>query len=132
MKSYVVRDAVPAEAREKLKMYPELLQDMLFYRGIEKAEDADAFLNPNYEKHIHDPYLLKDMEKAVERILRAIEKNERIIVYTDYDADGIPAGVIFYDFFKRIGFTNFENYFPHRYEEGYGLNIAAIEKFKES
>jgi single-stranded-DNA-specific exonuclease len=133
MKSYAVRDDLPVDhpARISLHAYPELLQHLLFHRGIERAEEAEAFLNPAWPAHLHDPYLMKDMHKAVKRVLHAIKNNEHIVVYTDYDADGIPAGVIFHDFFKKIGFTNFENYFPHRYEEGYGLNIKAVEKFAQ-
>ena len=65
---------------------------------------------------------MKDMDKAVDRILSAIKNNERIAFFTDYDCDGLPAGVIFHDLSKRIGYTNFENYIPHRHEEGFGLN----------
>jgi len=72
---------------------------------------------------------MKDMDKAVERILEIIEKNEKILIYSDYDADGIPGAVVLYDFFKKIGYENFENYIPHRQNEGYGLNMKAIEKF---
>jgi single-stranded-DNA-specific exonuclease len=71
---------------------------------------------------------MQDMERAVLRILSAIENNERIIIYNDYDCDGIPAGVLLHDFFAKIGYEHFSNYIPHRYREGYGLNIAAIEQ----
>lgn len=128
-KSYILRDAPPDSVRESLKTYPELLQELLYSRGIEKSDDADAFLNPNYDLQVHDPFLMKDMEKAVDRILHAVYTNEKTVIYSDYDADGIPAGVIIHDFFKKIGFTNFTNYFPHRFEEGYGLNMAAVESF---
>lgn len=102
---------------------------LLFYRGIKTSEDKAEFLNPSYEKHIHDPFLLKDAEKAAKRIIKAIEANEEIVIYSDYDADGIPAGVIFHDFFKKIGFKNFINYIPHRHDEGFGLNTDAVEQF---
>jgi single-stranded-DNA-specific exonuclease len=106
-----------------------LLEHLLFHRGIENAEEINSFLNPNYEKHLHDPFTMKDMERVVTRILNAVEKNEKVIIYSDYDTDGIPAGVIFHDFFKKIGFKNFQNYIPHRHNEGFGLNIEAIEQF---
>ena len=70
-----------------------LLEHLLFHRGIEGEESVNSFLNPNYEKHLHDPFKMKDMDKVVSRILKAIEKNEKIIIYSDYDTDGIPAGV---------------------------------------
>src|SRR5688572_28468305 len=93
------------------------------------TEEADRLLNPVYERDIHDAFKLKDMSQAVERILKAIRDNEKIMIYSDYDADGIPGGVVLHDFFKKTGFTNFENYFPHRYEEGYGLHVEAVQKF---
>jgi len=75
---------------------------------------------------------MTDMDVAVTRILRAIKDGENIIIYSDYDCDGIPGGVALHDFFVSIGFENFENYIPHRHEEGFGFNEKAVEKFKES
>lgn len=79
---------------------------------------------------LHDPYLLKDMDKAVERILSAIKTGEKIVVYSDFDADGIPGGALLSDFFRNIGYKNFTNYIPHRNDEGYGFHEKLIEKFK--
>ena len=107
----------------------DLVDHLLFYRDIKTPEEKEKFINPDYEKHIHDPFLLKDAEKAAKRIIEAIENNEKVVVYSDYDADGIPAGVIFHDLFKKIGFKNFTNYIPHRHDEGFGLNTDAIEEF---
>ena len=109
--------------------YPVLLRTLLEKRGIKTTEEVEDFLNPSYERDLHDPFLLPDMEKAVERILQAIEKKEKIVIYSDYDADGIPGGVILHDFFKKIGHPNFTNYIPHRHLEGFGLNKEAIEEF---
>jgi single-stranded-DNA-specific exonuclease len=131
MKLYSVREALPQEASENLKAYPELVRSLLYYRGITDAEKAQEFLNPSYETGLHDPYLMKDMDKAVKRILAAIENNERILIYSDYDADGIPAAVVMHDFFKLIGYENFEVYIPHRHNEGYGLHLEAIDTFKD-
>ena len=61
----------------------------------------DINLEVDYEKGIHDPFLMKDMDKAVERILRAIETGEKIVIFSDYDADGIPGAVVLHDFFKK-------------------------------
>ena len=115
---------------EKLAGYPELLKILLLNRGIKDKAEAEAFLNPDYERDLHDPFLLLDMDKAVERILQAIEKKEKIVIYSDYDADGIPGGVILHDFLQKIGYENFYNYIPHRHLEGFGLNEEAIGKFK--
>ncbi len=109
--------------------YPTFLQTLLNNRGINTEEAAEKFLNPDYDRDLHDPFLLKDMDKAVGRILQAIEKKEKVVVYSDYDADGIPGAVTLHDFFKKIGFTNFTNYIPHRHNEGFGLHHEAIEEF---
>ena len=108
MKKYSVRKEISERVEESLKSYPEILRRLLCYRGIEKSDDAEKFLNPDYDSGTHDPFLMKDMYKAVERILKAIERNEKIIIYSDYDADGIPGAVILHDFFKKSGFTNFK------------------------
>ena len=116
---------------EALAGYPELLRILFLNRGIKNKEEAEAFLQPDYERDIHDPFLLPDMDKAVERILEAIKKKEKIVIYSDYDADGIPGGAILHDFFQKINYENFANYIPHRHMEGFGLNPEAIDKFKE-
>ncbi len=130
MQKYLVRNEVTAESAPELVEYPELVRHLLFHRGISTKADAENFLFPNYETGVHDPFLMKDMEKAVDRVLEAFEKKQKILIYSDYDADGIPGGVVLHDFFKKIGYANFENYFPHRYEEGYGVHVEAMEKFK--
>jgi single-stranded-DNA-specific exonuclease len=128
MKKYALRDSIPKKIDTKLVSYPELTRALLFARGIEELDLAEKFLNPNYDTDLHDPFLLKDMDKTVTRILKAIDTNEKIGIFSDYDADGIPGGVVLHDFFKKIGYTNFLNYIPMRNEEGFGLNVLAIEK----
>ncbi len=104
----------------------ELLEKLLELRGYTDAQSRDNFLNPKY-LDMYDPFLMNDMDKAVMRIFQAIEQNERICIYSDYDADGVPGGVILHDFFKKIGFENFSNYIPHRHDEGYGVHKEALE-----
>ncbi len=116
-------------AAQKTSPPSELVLKLLENRGITKAEDIENFLTPVYDRDIHDPFLLHDMEKAVTRIIHAIEGNELIIIYADYDADGIPGAVIFSDFFKKIGYENFAVYIPHRHDEGYGLHDDAVINF---
>jgi len=106
----------------------ELLDILLSNRGIPKAE-REKFLNPSYEDHIYDPFLMKDMERVCVRIFEAVEGKEKILIYSDYDCDGIPASVIIHDFFHKIGYENFTVYIPDRHDEGYGLNIEAIDQF---
>ncbi|HNW71336.1 MAG TPA: single-stranded-DNA-specific exonuclease RecJ [Candidatus Paceibacterota bacterium] len=112
-----------------MEKYSELLQILLKKIGILDKEKAEAFLNPNYERDMHDPFLMKDMECSCVRIFEAIEAKEKIIIYSDYDADGIPGAVILQDLFKKINFKNFEVYIPQRNSEGYGLSIDAIKEF---
>jgi len=116
---------------EFLSGYPDLLKILFFNRGIINKEQAEIFLFPDYERDIHNPFLLPDMEKAVGRIIQAISKKEKIVIYSDYDADGIPGGVILHDLFNKLGYQNFTNYIPHRHLEGFGLNQEAIDKFDE-
>ena len=119
MKGYSIRE----------KVNGDLVDHLLHYRNIREPEEKHGFLNPNYDLQTHDPFLLKDAEKAARRIIKAIENNEKVVVYSDYDGDGIPAGVVYHDFFKKIGFKNFINYIPHRHNEGFGLNVEAVEQF---
>lgn len=126
MRPYTLRPPVPDEAKTALGGMPELTADLLVARGVASAEDAEAFLNPLYGEHSHDPFLLPDMGVAVERILRAVRGGERIAIWSDYDCDGIPGGVLLHDLFALIGYANFENYIPHRHAEGYGMNEEGI------
>lgn len=132
MQKYKLAPAPDSETEKNLLAYSPLVRQLLCGRGIVRAEEAERFLNPHYENHTHDPFLMKDMEKAVERILRAIHNDERIAIWSDYDADGIPGAVVLHDFFKRIGYLNFENYIPDRHGEGFGLNHKAIEQLNNS
>lgn len=106
----------------------ELLELLLKNRGVSK-EDQDRFLNPSFQDHVYDPFLMLNMERVCVRIFEATEAKEKIIIYSDYDCDGIPASVIMHDFFNKIGYKNFSIYIPDRHDEGYGLHIDAIEQF---
>ncbi|NCU28298.1 MAG: single-stranded-DNA-specific exonuclease RecJ [Candidatus Moranbacteria bacterium] len=108
--------------------HEELLEILLNNRGIE-IKDREKFLNPSYEDHLNDPFLLKGMETSVVRFFEAVSNNQKIVIYSDYDADGIPAAVILHDFLKKINYENFSVYIPHRHDEGYGLHADAIEEF---
>ena len=110
-----------------LSSYPDLVQTLLKKRGITNSADADHFLYPDFTRDVRDPFGILNMEKAVERILRAIDASEKIAVYADYDCDGIPGATLFNDFLKKIKYENFEVYIPHRNIEGYGLNTNALD-----
>ncbi len=131
MAKYKERKDAPESIRKELGKYTVLLQKLLFHRGIKTKKDAEVFLNPDWDRDHHDPFLILNMERAVKRILKAIDKNEKIIIYGDFDCDGIPGSVLLHDFFKKIGYKNFSNYIPHRHDEGYGFHVAAVEQFIE-
>ena len=113
---------------DTLTLHP-LTQKLLENRGISDPDAVLRFLYPDYDRDISDPFLILNMEKAVERILSSMKKNERIVIYGDYDCDGIPGSVVLHDLFRKIGYLNVINYIPHRHLEGYGLNMGAIEQF---
>ncbi|MDQ5950096.1 MAG: single-stranded-DNA-specific exonuclease, partial [Patescibacteria group bacterium] len=129
-KSYTVRESLEDADRGNLKSFSDTLAHLLFHRGIKSEDEAVAFMSPNYDRHVHDPFLLLGMEKAVQRILQAINNGEKIAIFSDYDADGVPGAVVLHDFFKLAGFHNFLNYIPDRQEEGFGLSVFAIEEIK--
>ena len=106
-----------------------LISQILINRGITAPDNAKKFLFPSLE-HLHNPFLMKDMEQGVERLIQAIVKKEKIVVYGDYDADGITSTVILIKFLRAIHDT-VTYYIPGRIEEGYGLNTAAIDRFRE-
>jgi single-stranded-DNA-specific exonuclease len=103
-----------------------LLAQLLFNRGLTDKEQIDDFLEPKYE-NLHSPFLFKDMEKAVERIWRAIDQKEKICVYGDYDADAITANAVLAQTFKYLG-VEVASYIPDRFTEGYGVNLDALSK----
>lgn len=108
---------------------PELLATVLVNRGIVDDEEIRVFLNPT-RSDFHDPYLMPDMEIAVERIIKAIDNQEKVIIYGDYDVDGITSITVLKKFLKTCG-LEVDYYIPNRLSEGYGLNKAAIDYIKE-
>ncbi len=111
----------------ELKVAP-IVAALLIARGYETPEKAREFLHPSAD-HLHEPYLLKGMKEAVERILRAIEQKEKILIWGDYDVDGTTGTALLR---KALGMLGAETGFhvPHRFTEGYGLNIPALEEAK--
>lgn len=112
-------------------MTSNFLLEIIKKRGFNEQEEIDNFLNPNYERDFLDPFLMADMEKVLNRIHQAISKNQKTVIYADYDCDGIPGAVILAELFKKIKYQNFIVYIPERNSEGYGLNCEAIEDFKK-
>lgn len=106
-----------------------LLAKILVNKGITEKEQIRKFLNPT-RNDFYDPFLMPDMEKAVERILTAIEKNEKTIIYGDYDVDGITSITVLKSFLKERG-LDVDYYIPNRLKEGYGLNKEAVKKIAD-
>ena len=113
------------ELSKKINISPEISQ-ILNNRGINDEKDAEIFMNPSLE-YLRNPFLMKDMKKATERIKKAIENKERIYIYGDYDVDGVSSTSILYIYFKSIDYP-VKYYIPNRLEEGYGINEDAIRK----
>ena len=107
----------------------ELLSAVLVNRGIVNEEDVKLFLNPT-RSDFHDPYLMPDMKLAVDRIIKAIENNEKTIIYGDYDVDGITSITVLTRFLKERG-LDVSSYIPNRLDEGYGLNKDAIKNIAD-
>ena len=107
-----------------------ILCQILTQRGIKTFETAKDFFRPNLNQ-LHDPWLMKDMDKAVQRIETAFKKNEHILVFGDYDVDGTTSVASMYQFLKKI-YSNVDYYIPHRYKEGYGVSKMGIDFAKEN
>jgi len=103
----------------------ESLATLMVQRSITTPEEANAFFNPSLD-YLHDPFMMKDMNIAVDRLSTAIKKNEKILVYGDYDVDGTTAVALVYSFLKEQ-YSNVEYYIPDRYKEGYGVSIQGID-----
>ena len=121
--------ATVAALQEQLKISP-ILCELLVQRGIVDFDAAKKFFRPQIE-HLHSPWLMKDMKKAVERIQTAFEKEEKILVYGDYDVDGTTSVATLYQFLKDLS-PNIDYYIPHRYKEGYGISKIGIDFAKEN
>jgi single-stranded-DNA-specific exonuclease len=106
----------------------KLVNSLLSSRGIKNESEVEEFLYPNISK-LHNPFILKDMDEAVERIDKAIEKRQKIVIYGDYDVDGITSTAILYRAFKKLG-VDVNYYIPDRMVEGYGINKDAIDYIK--
>lgn len=110
--------------QESLKIHPALCT-MLTQRGVETFEQARRYFRPSLQD-LHDPFLMKDMAKAVSRIIQALDNKEKVLVYGDYDVDGTTSVACMFRFLKSLD-ANVEFYLPHRYKEGYGVSKAGIE-----
>src|ERR1041385_40373 len=119
----------PAEAARELAdclKTSRLIAQMLINRGLSEAADCQAFLSPSL-KQLHEPSLLAGLPQAAERIVKAIRDGQKIVIYGDYDVDGITATSILWHAIRLLG-GQVDYYIPHRIEEGYGLNADALKE----
>jgi single-stranded-DNA-specific exonuclease len=128
MSAYQLAEPLSTAIADALSAYPPLIQQLLANRGITTAAAAEVWLNPPYEEALNDPHLLAGMAAAVTRITRAIQDNESVVIFADYDCDGIPGAVVLHDFFTEVGHSNFSVYIPHRHFEGFGFNETAAKQ----
>ena len=129
-KNWKIKESIQSE--HSLGMFSDLEPDIvkiIFSRGVFDEKTKRSFFDSDYEKDLYDPFLLSGMKEAVERILNAKKKKEKICVYGDYDADGVTSATLLKDFFDQIGIESF-CYIPDRNKEGYGFNDDAIEYIK--
>jgi single-stranded-DNA-specific exonuclease len=124
-----VDDNKAQSLHQSLRIDPVLCK-ILVQRGIETFEKAKDFFRPQLTQ-LHSPWLMKDMDKAVDRIVSAINSNEKILVFGDYDVDGTTAVASMYSFLRNR-YAHLDFYIPHRYREGYGVSKAGIDFAKEN
>ncbi len=105
------------------------ISDLLVQRGITTIAAAEKFFHPSL-RDLHDPFLMPDMDKAVERLNRAMGSKEKILVYGDYDVDGTTAVALVYRYLQNF-YSELEYYIPTRYEEGYGISRKSIDDVAE-
>ena len=131
-KKWVLKDISQEKAERISKAFniSMLTAKIIIGRGLEFDEEINLFLQPELSR-LHDPFLLKDMEKAVNRILFAIKNNEKILIYGDYDVDGITSVSILYDFLMKQNYIPM-CYIPRRIEDGYGLSETSLPKILKS
>jgi single-stranded-DNA-specific exonuclease len=127
-KAWFVKEA--ADYKKVKKLADELgvaqeIAHLLVQRGIENFDDAKNFFRPDWQQ-LYNPYLMQDMDKAIERLHKAILNNEKILIYGDYDVDGTTAVALVYGFLKNY-YPNLEYYIPDRYAEGYGISFKGVD-----
>ncbi|MEE8568451.1 MAG: single-stranded-DNA-specific exonuclease RecJ [Anaerolineales bacterium] len=120
---------IPPDVQHSLAEYRPFEQEILFNRGIRTTKEVDAYFTFGISQD-HDPFLMSGMDQAVERLQAAVASGENIVIYGDYDADGVTATALLVDVLRRIG-ASVGHYIPNRFNEGYGLNHDALTKIRE-
>jgi len=131
MSRWLLKLKYTEEFAEKFPGYRSEILQLLYNRGLDTQEKIDEFLKPDFSQDIHDPFLFRDMEKAVKIINTALAENQKILIYGDYDADGVTATVLLEKTLRKLGAKKIEVFIPHREIDGYGINMDNAQKFIE-
>ncbi|MBI4120074.1 MAG: single-stranded-DNA-specific exonuclease RecJ [Parcubacteria group bacterium] len=123
---WILSEQAPPDFLTGPSEYPVIVAQLLYERGLSSADKIERFFNPKYESDLHDPFLLKDMALACRRIEAAVAQKEKIVIYADYDVDGVCGATILGEYFKLLSYP-FEVYLPDRQNEGHGFNQQALE-----
>lgn len=132
-KRWVIKEPGDEETIESLSQslgVDKVIANLLVQRGIQTFDEAKAFFRPSLD-NLHDPFLMKDMDKAVTRLITALNNQERVMIYGDYDVDGTTSVALVYTFLKKH-FDYIDYYIPDRYSEGYGISLKGIDFAAES
>jgi len=124
---WITPEAPPTDVVERLGVNDYLLAAVLWRRGWHEVTAVKDVLRPSYTDHLSDPFLFSNMRVAVDRVIKAIQSNERIVIHGDYDADGVTSTVLLTDALRRLG-GQVDWYVPDRFTEGYGLHLETMEK----
>ncbi|MFH1187396.1 MAG: single-stranded-DNA-specific exonuclease RecJ [bacterium] len=127
-KKWKVANLITEDFKNCFPQLNALVLQLLFNRGLKTQKEIDEFLNPDYSSDLYDPFLFEDMEKAVAQIFKAIKNNENIVVFGDYDADGVTGSVVLIKALEFLGAKNVRVFIPHREKEGYGLNKNSVNE----
>ncbi len=127
-KEWVVAPKMPSIFQDQFPEINSIILQLLYNRGLKTQKEVDEFLLPDYSQDLYDPFLFQDMTRVVERIFSAIKNQEKIIIYSDYDADGVTSAAILLNVLKYLGASSVEVYLPDRELEGYGLKEKVIKQ----
>ncbi len=131
-KKWKIKPQLSQELADKFPEMNQVILQLLYNRGLVSQSAIDIFLGPDYERDQHDPFLFNQMERAVKLIKQAIESGKKIVVYGDYDADGVTSTALMHLTLERLGAQNLSVYIPNRLEEGYGLNETAVKQLAKA
>jgi len=132
-KNWIIYPKAPQKFFDSQKEFSPLFVQLLYNRGLKNKKEIHSFLNPDYKKDTFSPFLFSEMEKSVSRILEGITRGEKILIWGDYDVDGITATIILFETLKFLGAKNLDYYIPDKEKEGYGISLEILnQKIKEN